>query len=74
VPDPETAQAILDGTVPARSLNVPNPSRADLAEQRQLCRPQPFPPHHGASVTIMVFVAVQERLQRVCLPGGYAMP
>lgn len=31
--DPETAKAILDGTLPAHSLNVRNPSHTDLAEQ-----------------------------------------
>jgi len=33
VPDRETAQAILDGTIPAQSLNVSEPSPTDLAEQ-----------------------------------------
>lgn len=33
VPDRKTARAILDGILPARSLNVDEPSPADLAEQ-----------------------------------------
>jgi ankyrin repeat protein len=33
VPDRETAKAILDGSLPAQSLNVAEPSRTDLAEQ-----------------------------------------
>jgi ankyrin repeat protein len=32
VTDPKTAQAILDGTLPAFSLNVPEPTLTDLAE------------------------------------------
>ena len=31
--DRETAKAILDGTLPAHSLNVRNPSHIDLVEQ-----------------------------------------
>jgi ankyrin repeat protein len=31
--DPDTAEAILDGKLPAHSLNVRNPSHTDLAEQ-----------------------------------------
>lgn len=33
VPDRETARAILDGTIPAQSLNVDEPTHTDLAEQ-----------------------------------------
>jgi ankyrin repeat protein len=33
VPDLETAKAILDGSIPAQSLNVSEPSHTDLAEQ-----------------------------------------
>lgn len=33
VTDRETAQAILEGTIPAYSLNVPEPTLTDLAEQ-----------------------------------------
>jgi ankyrin repeat protein len=33
VPDSETAKAILDGTLPAQSLNVSEPSLTELAEQ-----------------------------------------